>query len=250
MQPITAIVITLNEEDNIRPCIESLQRVCDEIIVVDSGSDDKTVEIAESLGATVYHQPYLGDGPQKAFGVPYARNDWILSIDADERLDEDMVRDLEGLDMNATDFDSFAFRRKSFVGDTWIKVWYPDYLVRLYNRQTAGFEPVRGHAKVSGNNTKRLHSHIIHYSYRNYREVVQRIDRFAARGASVLYEQGHRPNAWSPLLHGLGAFLKTYIAKKGILHGLPGLNIAVVSAFSSYIKYVMLQELYANGGQG
>lgn len=88
---ITGSIITLNEENNIKDCIESMLTVCDEIIVVDSESNDKTVEISRSLGAKVYIQPYLGDGPQKAFGVQYASNDWILSIDADERLEQDMI---------------------------------------------------------------------------------------------------------------------------------------------------------------
>lgn len=246
MKNITATVITLNEEDNIRDCIANLQRVCNEIIVVDSNSSDSTVEIARSMGARVYVQEYLGDGPQKRFGVQYASNDWILSIDADERLDEDMVAAIQALDLEQTEYDAFAFRRKSFIGREWVRVWYPDYLVRLYNKQSAHYEPIKGHAKVVANNVKALDSHIIHYSYKDYSDMVRRIDRFSSRGANILYDKRKKASAASPLLHSIASFLKVFVTKKGFLHGLTGLNVAVISAFSTYVKYAMLVEKYEN----
>lgn len=97
MTPISGIIITLNEADNVTDCVVSLQRVCDEVIVVDSGSQDDTVALAEAAGARVIHQPYLGDGPQKAFAVPQAAHDWILALDADERLDDDAIAAIQGL---------------------------------------------------------------------------------------------------------------------------------------------------------
>ena len=124
--PITGIVITLNEAANIAACIRSLQRVCDEVIVVDSLSEDDTVAIAEAHGAHVIAQAYLGDGPQKAHGVPFARNDWILALDADERLADDAVVLIEGLALDDPS-QAYAFRRKNYVGNHWIRAagFYP-----------------------------------------------------------------------------------------------------------------------------
>ena len=123
---ITANIITLNEEKNIEEVIKSVRKVCDEVLVVDSRSSDRTCEIAESLGAKVVKQEYLGDGPQKAFGAPLAKYDWVLSIDADERLDANAIEAIKKLDLDSTIYDAFSFARKTFVGKSFIKLWYPD----------------------------------------------------------------------------------------------------------------------------
>ncbi len=247
MPPITAIVITLDEAENIGPCIDSARQVCDEVIVVDSGSTDETVAIAEARGARVVHQPYLGDGPQKAHAVPLARHDWILSLDADERLDATAVAAIRALDLGAGGVDGYALRRKSFVGEAWVRPWYPDWLVRLYDRRSAGFEPVRGHARVKARKVQRLPGHILHYSYRDWLHVARRTTFFIDRGARQLADRGHRATPWDPPLHGLAAFLKTYLGKGGWRNGLTGLNVAVVSAYSAYMKYAVLRERQLKG---
>jgi glycosyltransferase involved in cell wall biosynthesis len=145
---ITANIITLNEEKNIEAVIRSVQEVCDEVLVVDSLSTDKTCEIAHSLGAKIVKQKYLGDGPQKAFGEPLAKYDWILSIDADERLDLNAIEEIKKLDLDNTSYDGFSFARKTYVGDNFIKLWYPDRVTRLYNRTQCGYSKLKGHAKV------------------------------------------------------------------------------------------------------
>ena len=155
--PITGIVITLNEADNIAACIQSLQRVCDEIIVVDSLSQDDTVTIAEATGARVIRQAYLGDGPQKAHGVPFASHDWILALDADERLDDDAVALIRSLSLDDPEC-AYAFRRKNYVGRHWIRAagFYPDSVVRLYNRTTAGYLPKKAHSSVEARRVESL----------------------------------------------------------------------------------------------
>ena len=245
--PITAIIITLNEERNLRACLESVFQVCDEAIVVDSESTDQTVEIAHTMGAKVYVQKYLGDGPQKDYGVNFAKNDWILSIDADERLDDRAVKCIRELDLANAGCDAFALGRKTFVGERWIRVWYPDDVVRLYDRRRARYLPIKGHSKVDAKRIQRLNCDLLHYSYRDYGEMLRRIDKFASRGATIMYEQ-HRPiSVFSPLVHSFGAFLRKYILKRGFLYGLDGLTISVVSAFSTYMKYVLLLEKYRTG---
>ena len=138
-QRITANIITLNEEKNIEAAIRSAQRVCDEVIVVDSESTDQTREIAESLGAKVVARPFRGDGEQKAYAAPIAKYDWILSVDADERLDENAVEAISALDLERTPYHAFSLRRKTFIGDRFVKVWYPDRVTRLYDRRHCAY---------------------------------------------------------------------------------------------------------------
>ena len=136
MNKITGTIITLNNESLIKDCIVSLKDICDEIIVVDSLSDDKTVAIAEELGAKVYLQDFLGDGPQKILAASYSSNDLVFSLDADERLDNDLISYVKNLDLNNTDLKAFSFKRRNYCGKKWIKAasFYPDRVTRLYNK--------------------------------------------------------------------------------------------------------------------
>ena len=246
MASITATIITLNEEENIAECIKSAQTICNEIIVIDSHSTDKTVEIAESLGAKVIIQDYLGDGLQKDFGVQFAKNDWILSLDADERVDIDMQKEIKKLDLEKTFYDAFAFKRENYIGNRLQKIWSPDYVVRLYNKNRCRYLAVRGHSKVDTKNFKKLNSHIIHYSYKDLSDMAKKINKFSYRGAWMLYEKNTKVNSFSPILHGTIAFIRKYIFKKGFLYGLDGLTISIFTAFNTYLKYAMLIEIINN----
>ena len=246
IQKITANIITLNEEKNIEAVIKSVQQVCDEILVIDSESTDKTRKIAESLGAKVVVQPYLGDGPQKAFGAPLAKNDWVLSIDADERLDTNALEAISSLNLEETKYDAFSFARKTFIGKNLIKLWYPDRVTRLYNRTKCVFSTAGGHAKVETENVKDLQADMLHYSYENYSQMIKTTDKFISRGARISFEEGKRASALDPFLHGIGALFKALVLKGGMFHGIHGWNVAVISAFSSYMKYALMLEMADN----
>ncbi|TPE54661.1 glycosyltransferase family 2 protein [Maribrevibacterium harenarium] len=242
---ISGNIITLNEEHNISGCIKSLKQVCDEIIVVDSGSSDKTVEIATSLGAKVIHQPYLGDGIQKNVALAHVSNVWVLSIDADERVTDEMAETILKLKLSETEYDAFSFRRRNMIGQRWIKHcgWYPDRCVRLYNINSARFSDVKQHASVKANNIKALNSDIIHYSFRNIGELFAKPGRnFSSRAAKIMYHKGKRAHSLSPFLHGLNAFLRKYIIKRGFLGGVDGFTVSLSSAVNSYLKYAKLLE--------
>lgn len=243
---ITATIITLNEEENIKAVIESVQKVCDEVIVVDSLSNDKTAEIAKSMGAKVYLQPYLGDGLQKDFGVQYAKNDWILSIDADERLDEDMIKEILSLDLKNSKNDAYAFRRKSYIGDRWQKLWYPDHVIRLYDKNRCRYLPAKGHSKVDAKSLKKLDSHILHYTYKDLSDMAQKIDKFSHRSAKMMYEERKKVSSFTPFTRGFMAFFKKYVLKKGFMYGLDGFTVSLFSGFNAYLKYAMLIEMYHN----
>lgn len=243
---ITANIITLNEEKNIEQVIKSVQEVCDEVLVVDSLSTDRTCEIAESLGAKVVKQAYLGDGPQKAFGAPLAKNDWILSIDADERLDLNAIEAIKKLDLETTSYDAFSFARKTFIGKKYVKLWYPDRVTRLYNREKCGFSTAGGHAKVNASHINHLQADMLHYSYEDYAQMIRTSHKFITRGAKIAHESGQRAVWYDPFVHGLGALVKALILKGGAFHGLTGWNVAMISAFSSYMKYALMIEMQEN----
>ncbi|MDD2906770.1 MAG: glycosyltransferase family 2 protein [Sulfurimonas sp.] len=243
---ITANIITLNEEKHIEAVIKSVQQLCDEVLVIDSLSTDRTCEIAESLGARVVKQAYLGDGPQKAFGAPLAKNEWILSIDADERLDTNAIEAIKNLDLQNTPYDAFSFARKTYVGKAFIKLWYPDRVTRLYSRSKCGFTTAGGHARVKTDNVKALDADMLHYSYDDYAQMIQTSHKFITRGAKIAHEEGKRASAFDPFLHGLGALFKALVLKGGAFHGINGWNVAVISAFSSYMKYALMLEMQDN----
>ena len=240
---ITANIITLNEETNIREVIQSVQSVCDEVLVVDSLSSDKTCEIAKELGAKVISEEYLGDGPQKAFGATYASFDWVLSIDADERLDLNAIAEIQNIDLENTSYDAFSFARKTFVGKNYIKLWYPDRVTRLYNRKKCTYSTAKGHAKVQTNNVLDLEADMLHYSYENYTHMIRTTEKFITRGALLAYEDGKRASVFDPFIHGVGALFKALVLKGGAFHGINGWNVAVISAFSSYMKYAVMLDM-------
>ncbi|MFA6138647.1 MAG: glycosyltransferase family 2 protein [Sulfurimonas sp.] len=243
---ITANIITLNEEKNIEAAIKSVQEVCDEVVVVDSLSTDRTCEIAESLGAKVIKQAYLGDGSQKAFGVAYAKNEWILSIDADERLDSNAIEAIKNLDLERTAYDAFSFARKTYVGKAFIKLWYPDRVTRLYKSSACGFTTAGGHARVDTQNVKALDADMLHYSYADYGEMIKTSHKFITRGAKIAHAEGKIASKFDPFMHGIGALFKALVLKCGALHGVNGWNVAIISAFSSYMKYALMLEMQEN----
>ena len=244
-QPLSGIITTLNEEANIRGAVESLLQVCDEVIVVDSCSTDRTVEVARAAGAIVYEQPYLGDGIQKNVALQYVHNLWVLSIDADERLTPELVDSIRAIDFNSTHYDGYALRRRNYVGSRWVRCcgWYPDYLVRLYRHDRLRFPEVKQHATVPTTNTRHLKSDLMHYRYHNLGELFAKPGRnYSTRGAKILYLKGKRAHWWSPLWHGMSAFLVNYFIRGGILGGIDGLTLTKSIALNSYLKYAKLLE--------
>ena len=242
---ITGIITTLNEEKNIVECIQSLQKVCDEVIVTDSLSIDKTCELAREAGAKVFLHGYIGDGPQKNLALQHAKNDWVLSLDADERLTDELVDTIKNLDLAATKYDGFAVCRRNYVGNRWVKAcnWYPDYLVRLYRKDKLRFIDRKQHAYIPENNTLRLKADIIHYRYKNYDSLFSKPERnYSTRGAKILYLQGKKANAFSPFLHGMAAFVSNYFFRGGVFGGLDGYVLSRAVAHNSFLKYAKLLE--------
>jgi len=249
---ISATIIAYNEAQNIGDCIASAQRVCDEVlVVVDAKTTDDTAAIAEAMGARVFHQEYLGDGPQKAYAVPFASNDWILSIDADERLEEDVVAEIEALDLNATRVDAYTIRRRNFVGNHWIRAagFYPDAVTRLYHRERAAYLPKKGHSRVDAKQIAALNGHLTHFTYYDYTHWIERINALSSRDAWAMYDRGVQPSRLAPATHAIAAVLRKMIFKGGIFQGMDGATVAITTAFHAYMKYLKLNELYEKEGE-
>ncbi|MBE2169451.1 glycosyltransferase family 2 protein [Cobetia amphilecti] len=243
--PITGCVITLNEAHNIEDCLRSLAQVCDELIVVDSGSTDATCELARNMGAVVIDQPYLGDGPQKNVGPSHASHRWVLSLDADERLTDGAVSAIRELALDSTPHDGFALRRRNFIGSRWVRHagWYPDYCLRLYDREKLAFRDSRQHSSVQANHPCELDADLEHYSFANLGELfVKASGRFSNRAAKIMYQKGKRANAFTPFLHASNAFMRKFVFQAGFRDGVDGFSVALSASVNAYLKYAKLLE--------
>jgi glycosyltransferase involved in cell wall biosynthesis len=245
MAKITGIITTLNEEHHIAEAVKSLFQICNEVIVIDSNSTDQTVAIASSLGAKTYSQSYLGDGIQKNFGIQYATNPWIFSMDADERVSPELVSIIQNLNLDETTYYGFSIRRRNLIGSRWVKScgWYPDYLVRLFRSDQIRFRDVKQHASVPVANTQKLKGDLIHFRYKNLGELFAKPARnYSTRGAKILYLQGKKASGFTPFKHGFSAFFVNYFFKGAILEGIDGFTLALSIAVNSYLKYAKLLE--------
>ena len=242
---ISGLVITFNEEKMIGKCIDALFKVCNEVIIVDSLSSDNTVQIAESKGAKVISQQFLGDGPQRTHGLPYCKNDWILNLDADEFLDADAEEFILQQKYLQGNYDAFSFRVKNFLADKLIDFagWYPDHKVRFFNKTTARPSDAKVHQKIIAQNEKKEAVHILHYGWASFDQIVAKKNQYSGWHAQQLFDQGIRVTAFKPILNGSVAFWRCYLLKNGIFNGLDGLTISLIQGFFSYMKYAKLIKL-------
>jgi glycosyltransferase involved in cell wall biosynthesis len=242
---ISATIITCNEERKIARAIESL-RCCDEILVVDSGSTDRTVEIAQKLDARVIESPWPGYSKQKNLAAAQAANDWILSLDADETLSEALEGEIWQLRKGGPAFDAYTMPRMAQYLGRWImhSGWYPDRKVRLYHREKATWvgEFVHESVKVDGT-VGHLKSNILHYTCESLSEHVRTIDRYTTLAAQELAARGERAG-WHRLIFEPGwTFLRTYLVQLGFLDGLEGLMIANMAAMYTFLKYAKARNM-------
>jgi glycosyltransferase involved in cell wall biosynthesis len=242
---ISGLVITYNEEKHIGKCIDALYRVCDEIIVIDSLSSDNTVQIAQEKGAKVISQPFLGDGPQRIFGLPYCKNDWILNLDADEILAADAEEFVLSGKYENQDFDAYAFSLYNYMGDKLIDFsgWYPDRTVRLFNKKTASPSNDKVHQRVLGNKKANLNVHLNHYAWANFDQLISKKNLYSTWHAQQLYDQGKRVGNFKPILNGLTTFVRCYFFKKGIFNGIDGVTFALIQGIFTHMKYAKLIEI-------
>lgn len=242
--PLSVCVITFNCAPLLRACLESV-RFADEVLVVDSGSTDGTVELAREFGARVISQPWLGFGAQKQFAVDAAANDWVLCIDSDERVSE-RLRDSILAAMRAPSQNAYMFpRRNRFLG-RYLRhgEGYPDWSLRLFHRQHARWSDDPVHEKVITLGTVgRLEGDLLHDSAETLDSYLAKQNRYTTIAAEELYRQGERPGAARVVVSPLFRFLKFYVCRLGFLDGWPGLVHIAIGCFNSFAKYSKILDL-------
>ncbi|WP_296224032.1 glycosyltransferase family 2 protein [Ralstonia sp. UBA689] len=248
---ISVVLITKNEAHNIRECLESVSW-CNRAIIVDSGSTDGTVALARSLGAEVFETAsWPGFGPQKNLALSKADSEWVLSIDADERVTP-KLRDeiLAAIDSGRADV--YDMPRLSRFCGRFIRHggWYPDRVTRLFKRGRACFTDDLVHESVIAEGpVAQLRMPLLHYTYDDFSQVLRKVDQYSTLGAQQAFARGKTATPASAMLHGMWAFLRTYLLRRGFLDGGQGLGVALMNGQASYYKYVKLWLLQVQARQ-
>jgi glycosyltransferase involved in cell wall biosynthesis len=245
MSQVSVIIIALNQEDHIVPCLETV-RWADDIVIVDSGSEDRTLELARGFTDRIFTIDWPGFGAAKNFALDQARCDWVFSLDTDERVSEALQNEILATVRGNVQFSGYRVPRKNYFGDRWIKRlgWYPDYTLRLFRRGQGRFRPRAVHEEVEVNGPVGfLHTPLDHYSYASVSEYLTRQDRYARLAAQEMLKEGRRPRSgelfWRPLSH----FLKLYLLRLGFLEGRLGYTLSLLSSLYNFLKYYYLREL-------
>lgn len=240
MPKLSVTIITLNEENNIAQAIESVS-FADEIILVDSHSTDRTVEIAKSYGAIIYQHDFKGHGEQKNIAANFASNDWILNIDADERIDEQLQKEIKKIINQNNPHPLWKMKRKNFFCGKWIKYggWYPDYNPRLYLKNHAKFTTPFVHEELKAIEKnifpKIISGNILHYSFPSFFSQIKTNMHYATLGHQGLKHISFLKILYKPLFK----FIECYFLKLGIADGKFGLVIAINASYSQFVKYAM-----------
>ncbi len=242
--PISATIITLNEEKNIGDCLASLDFV-DEIIVLDSGSSDQTEELCRVHSKVrFYHQDWLGYGGQKNRAAELAQNDLILNLDADERVSPELRRSIEQFDSRS--FAAARMARENYFGRHWIRHcgWYPDYSTRLYDRCTCSFSERAVHESLQTDGAvDTLAGHLVHYTYNGVSDYLERMNRYSTLAAEEYHRAGKTAGLFQMLIKPVATFIKMYLLRRGFLDGRIGLVLSLLYAVYTFCKYAKLSEL-------
>jgi glycosyltransferase involved in cell wall biosynthesis len=246
MTSLSLIVITKNEAHNLARCIRSVP-CADEIVVVDFQSSDGTPDIARQLSAQCYDLPWQGFGPAKQAALARATGQWVLSLDADEELDEKLARAIERvIRQPKPEIDGYRLNRVSNFLGRWMRHsgWYPDTVLRLGRRAGMSFtgDLVHERARVEGP-VEDLDGHLLHYSDPDLEHYLRKLLRYAELSAQMLQERGRRARLWDVTARPAYQFLRTYVLQAGFLDGWPGLILAGGSAFHVFTKYARLWDL-------
>jgi (heptosyl)LPS beta-1,4-glucosyltransferase len=242
---LSVTIITLNEERNLRDCLGSV-RFADEIIVVDSGSRDLTLSIAREFKAQVFQEPWKGFAGQKNSAQDKARGPWVLNIDADERVTEELRFEIQKVLQEAPPFAGFRLPRKNFFCGQWIRHggWYPNYQLRLYRKEAGKFAAREVHEQVEVKGpVGTLDSSLEHYTYHSISDYIKRMDRYSDLSARQYLKEGRRVSWPEILFRSWFTFIQMWVLKKGFLDGANGLILAALYSQYTFIKYSKLKQL-------
>lgn len=242
--PISATLIAMNEEMNIARAIASLSWA-DEVLVYDSGSTDGTIAIAEKMGAKVVNGPWLGFGPTKKKAAELAANDWILSLDCDEEVSDELAREVSARLGSLRADVAYSMPRLSWYLGRWIRYggWYPDYQIRLFNRKNSQWSDAGIHEKVQATHYEKMAGCLNHYVFRDIAHQVQTNNRYSSLQAAQMLADGRRFSWFHFFTKPYVKFIECYVWKLGFLDAWPGYLIARNAAYSVLLKWAKLKEL-------
>lgn len=248
MPLLTAVIITLNEEKNIKRCIDSIKDVADEIIVIDSGSTDQTKKICEVAGVRFIYKAWENYSAARNFGAQQSSNDWIIALDADEAFSDELKKSVLAL-KKSTDPVFASFKRLTNYCGQWVKHcgWYPDIKLRFYDRRKAGFSGnIHETISPASATSTLLAGDLLHYSYYSIEDHVLQYNKFTTLTAQSAFAKGERSSIFKMIINPGIKFLKSYFLQLGILDGYYGFIICKMSAHATFLKY---SKLYILGKQ-
>ena len=242
--PISLAVIVKNEENNLPQCLASCAWVQD-IVVVDSDSTDRTVEVAQKLGARTFQKSWMGFGPQKRFAVEQAKFDWVLCLDADEVLSEALQAEIQNKFNQLDPQTGYLLPRKSYHMGRWITHggWYPDWQLRLFNRQAGNWNDSQIHEKVVVSKTAKLTKPLFHFLFENLADQINTNNRYSSLQAQEAFKKGQKFSFYKLIIKPWVKFVECYFLKLGLLDGLPGFVIAVGAGYSVFLRWAKVWEL-------
>jgi len=246
MMKISACIITLNEEKKLPRCLESIRELVDEIVIVDSGSTDRTNYIATDFNARFIRNEWNGYVAQKNFALSKAKYNWVLSVDADEELSPELQSSIQTLKLNEHSEAVTGYQMSRVVNFQGSLIrfgdWYPDPLVRLFQPQAARFAGGQVHERLETNGViKTLSGEIIHHSFQDEYDYLQRMEHYSTLWADQKKADGESAGALAPYTHSFWRFLRSYLIKRGFMGGSLGFRLARLQAREVFLKYSKLR---------
>ena len=245
---LSVAIITLNEEKNLERTLKSVQDFADEIVIVDSGSTDRTEEIAKKFGAKFVYQKWLGYGPQRNMAIDLSSSDWVLNIDADEEISEELARKIKAIKGNSRakvykiNFMSVCFGKKIKHGG-----WSNSYRIRLFKKDAGRFNENAVHEEfITKEEVSKLNEYIYHHSYSDLADYLRKFNKYTTLGAVEYHYKNKKAGIISIVLSPLYKFIRMYIFRLGFLDGIEGFLLAILSALYTMVKYYKLREIYKN----
>ncbi|MBC7890532.1 MAG: glycosyltransferase family 2 protein [Ferruginibacter sp.] len=252
MNNISVVIITRNEAPVLANTLQSLQGLTDDLVIVDSGSTDETIAIARQFNAHLVQTEWLGFGPTKNLGNLSTRHDWILSLDADEAIDEELKNNLQHISLTVDENSVYDLSFKTFTGNYQLRFgeYARDHHIRLFNKQQVQWDNALVHEKLvipSHITIKKLHGYVHHYTMKDFDSYSRKLFNYAILNAQKLFNAGKKVSSVKMYLSPLTAFIINYIFKMGFLDGWRGYVAARLSAFYTFLKYAHLKELWQRG---
>ncbi len=243
--PLSVVILTKNEAQRIAECIESV-RWADEILVVDDESTDDTVQIAQSLGARVLRRKMDIEGRHRNWAYDQAKHDWVLSLDADERVTPELAAEIQRIFQNDAPYETYCIPRKNFIGTRWLRYggWYPSAQMKLFKKSVFRWEEAAVHPRaICDRPWGTLQHDLIHFSYRNEQDFHQKLDRQTTLEARKWAESGRRISLGTALWRTVDRFFRSYVLKQGFRDGGIGLFTAWMGGKYQWVSYLKYQQL-------